>query len=289
MLKSSGEYLNALREGNYLLFLEWPRFVVEHYNPTNSFAQNGDELIELLAFEWLCHGYLEGDAKRVALLYKLHEAEPKILPADLDYALVCITITLFQCMIYQNTKVHSKFFGQEKKTKKEIIAVMNAHSIEPAHFETSLKEQQTQFKEWVGLVTDSQLNLLIGHIEAILKLRNSINNYLDELEKISTEPEPLRGSRISVVKRLAQYLQEQTKLTEEVQLEINTYIAKIRELGPSEWEENYIVTITPVSLTRRALQAMAKVGKLLFQAIPSEEPTLAEKPAGLTQKPQSLC
>ena len=61
MLSSSKEYLQALRDGKYLLFLEWPQFIVGLYKDSQ---QDADDTINLLAFEWLNNGYCENDAKK---------------------------------------------------------------------------------------------------------------------------------------------------------------------------------------------------------------------------------
>lgn len=283
MLKSSAEYLNALRHGHYLQFLQWPAFVVAKYNQANSSAQNGDDLIELLVFELLNSGYDEQDAKLVAMLYKAHDAEPPLLPADLDYSLVSIAITVFQCMVYQSTNSQAKFLSQQEKSKQEVIDLMRTSDLEPSLFEATLKEQKAEFSKWVDCVTEEQFTQLLKNIEPMLKLRCSIVSYLDDLEQITPVPDDLRTSRISVVKRLAKYVQEETQLTESVRLEVNTYVAKIRELNPQKEEEDYLINIAPLSIVTKALRVMADLGMLLFdsETVPNElkKGASAEKPS----------
>ncbi len=283
MLASSKEYLQALRTGNYLLFLEWPRFIVHHYQHAGRTASNGDELIDLLVFEWLNNDYSEGDAKLVALLYKLHDIEPKPLSGDLDYSLISISIAVLQCMIFQSTNLQSTILSKEKMTKREVIDFMIKNSIEPPLFERSLSTQQSQFAKWVDLITTSQLDKVLAKIKPIIDLRQSVMTYLNVLEQSTLGKDDLKTTRISVLQRLSLYIHEQTELTERVRQEVDSYTTKMWDLGPHKFEETHLMSITPFPIMKTTWRFVTDLGIGFFRLFeaPTSEPASAEPKANL--------
>src|ERR1700733_3725814 len=108
MLSSTKEYLQALHEGKYLLFLEWPQFIAAHYQK-EEMSQDADDIISLLVFEWLSNDYSESDAKKIALLCAVNDLATKPIRGSISYALTAISIAVFQCMLYQNNALQNKF------------------------------------------------------------------------------------------------------------------------------------------------------------------------------------
>ncbi|MGL5743177.1 MAG: hypothetical protein ACRCXC_11915 [Legionella sp.] len=105
-LTSSSEYLQALREGKYLLFLEWIDFIAQKYNCTNYLI--ADDAENFLIYEWLSSGYKEVDAQNIVTLYAVYDLESKPLRGKLDYALKSIVIALFICMVFQKHHLSSQ-------------------------------------------------------------------------------------------------------------------------------------------------------------------------------------
>lgn len=263
MLNSSKEYLNALRQGHYLLFLEWPRFMVERYTKDSTITYTGDDLVELLIYEWLHFGFEEEDTKRIALIYKVQEIEPTIFSGDLAYSIITISIAMHQCMIFFENNIHPHFISSVKNTKQEILAFIAEHDIESVDFQISLQTQQTKFNQLVELVSEKQIKEVIKKIEPMLSLRQCLGAYQRALEKPSIVDE-LHSARLALVKRLIKYMQEQTVLTEEVVRALNLYNNKIWELSPSKEEEEYLLAIAPLSLSAKAWRVLADVGGLFF-------------------------
>lgn len=119
MLSSSKEYLQALREGKYLLFLDWPQFIAEKYKE-HSDNQDADDTIHLLVFEWLNNGFNETDAKNIALLYAVHDLSVKPIEGVHSYAFTAILIALSQCMVYQSLNIQDEFISLVEMNKKTV-------------------------------------------------------------------------------------------------------------------------------------------------------------------------
>ena len=222
----------------------------------------------MLVYEWINNGYFEKEAKHVAVLSRvISELGPTFLPPELDYAMVSICIALFHCMVYHSMDIQSTFLFHGKKTKKEIIDLMNTHNIETMDFEFSLNEQRAKFSEWVKSIKENHIISLIEKIKPILQLRVTIINYHDVLDKETTAKDELRLTRMSVIQSLIEYLQDKTSLTEKVNREIALYIDKIRELGPQKFEEEYLNSISPISERKKILHLIIYFGSSLFSSL----------------------
>lgn len=251
MLSSSGEYLSALRGGNYLRFLDWPLFIAQHYSSSNLLEHSGDKMVDFLIFDWLNNGFSEEDVKHIALLYKIQGLRSRPLRGDLEYALIAISAAAIQCMIYQNTDVASKYLCKDKKNNKEVVELMEANSkyLDPSAREKSFNEQNSRFLAWVDEVSAERVRPILQVINPVLELKYCIADYLYALEKAKVPHDELKQSRISVIRRLAQYINEQTAVTEAVRNELTQYSAKLRELRPEKFEEGYLEIISPKSIS----------------------------------------
>lgn len=128
MLSSSSEYIQALREGNYLRFLEWPQFIVHHYATAN-YTQDADDTLNLLIFEWLNNGFCEDDMKHLVILYAVHDMESRPLRENLSYAVIAISIAAFQCMVYQKNNLQAHYLCKDKMNIKEITTFMKSKTV----------------------------------------------------------------------------------------------------------------------------------------------------------------
>ena len=268
MLTSSYEYLKALREGNYLRFLEWPKFIVEHYKGDDR-SQDADDTINLIVFEWLNNGYSEEDAKKTALLFAVYELETKPLKSDLAYAVTAISIAAFQCMMYHVNKLQDKFLTKEKMTSQKISTLMSGIivGLDKSNFDDLLQKQRVSFFSWVAGIDSTKVEKARLQISPIADLRYLAEEYITNLEASKLITDALKSSRLSVVKRLAQYLNEQTELTVQVKDEIEAYVTKIREMKPADSENGYLLRLSPLTLEESTWTFMTKLGISFFNLL----------------------
>ena len=278
MLLSSREYLQALRDGKYLLFLEWPSFIAKHYSDANVFEQSADELVDLLIFDWLNNGFreedehLEEDIKSIALLFKIHGLRSRPLQRNLDYAFTSILAAATQCMTYRKLDLLKKYHCEKALNKQEVTAFMKERNVDfvSADYERALQEQRAQFAVWVAAIPNQKVESTLAEINPMLQLRYKVEEYLDVLERARLPPNDLRGARIGVVRRLVQYVNEQPVLTVEIQREVASYTAKIWDLAPDKFEEAYIITISPRSIADSAWRLFTDLGMGFFHLIQSQ-------------------
>ena len=251
MFSSSKEYLQALREGKYLLFLQWPQFIAGHYSK-DSEPPDADTTVNLLVFEWLNNGFCETDAKQIALLCAVSDLPTKPIRSIIDYALTAISIAVFQCMLYQNNKLHDKFLCQKELNMREVITLIDRvmNEIEKSIFKEMLIEQQIVFYQWVDAVPIQETETATRQISPLVRLRYIAEEYSTLLEAHEAAANDLlKGSRLSVVKRLVSYLNEQTEMTAEFLQEVEIYIAEIKEMQPKGFEKNYLSALSAPSLS----------------------------------------
>ncbi len=268
MLSSSKEYLQALREGKYLLFLEWPQFIASYYSKDNS-SQDADDTVNLLVFEWLNNGFCEADAKQIALLCAVSDLPTKPIRNIMNYALTAISIAVFQCMLYQNNKLQDKFLCQEKKNMQYVIALVNSvmSEIEKSTFEEMLIKQQIVFYKWIDAISSKDAEEAACQISPIAELRYIAEEYSDQLEAYKEDKDSLKSSRLSVVKRLVRHLNEQTEMTVEFKSELNTYITKIKEMQPVDFEKHYLSSLSAPSLLENTWEMITSVGMRFFKLL----------------------
>lgn len=280
MLKSSREYLQALRQSNYLSFLEWPRFIATYYKPPNaSVGFSADNIVDLLVFDWINNGYQPDDARAVAVLYKLNESRANLLPPELSYSALSIFIAVLQCMIYHSTDTYRNYRATSPKSAQEIIELMRIHSLQPSLLASSLQEQQNKFSTLVEHITIKEMDLVLAKITPIVQLRRNAAAYAARLEQSVTEDDGLDPSRLSVVKRLLLYLDEQAELSDSVQEKIKEYVVLIRTLSPRPFEEPYLAKLAPTSLVEKSWRLIATVGYFFSPRHTAQiESTGAEQP-----------
>lgn len=272
MLTSSIEYLKALREGKYLQFLEWPQFLAQHYSNKDEDI-DADETLNLIIFEWLNNGFCEEDAKRMALLTVVHDLESRPIRANLSYVFVSLSIAVFHCMIYQSKNVQQYYLVNEKLTRNEVSQLMKKQSIhlsESAFLEQEQIEKD-KFNSWIETIDGSLVTEAFNHIDSITKFRYLTDDYITALET-PIPNDVLRTSRISVLKSLAKYLNEQTEYTQAVKEEMELYVKQLWAMQPAEFEEHYLKEISPLSFADNALKFVIDYGLKFFSIIQPSAP-----------------
>ncbi|BCA94076.1 hypothetical protein TUM19329_04370 [Legionella antarctica] len=281
MLSSTKEYVQALREGKYLLFLEWPQFIAELYKDGDN-PQDADDTINLLVFEWLNNGFCYEDAKKIALLFAVSDHSSRPLKNNLSYAITAIAIAVFQCMLYQDNNLQGHFLSNEEKSRAEIIKLMNSPiayshestlvNLDDLTFQHLLAKQQAIFFSWVESMPSKEIEVARSLISSLANLRYLVEEYSTQLE-LSEICDELKSSRLSVAKRLAQYLNGQSELSATVTAEIKLYVDKIMNMQPTDFEKQYLLTLSPQSFDK-TWRMITSIGISFFKIIQPMSPTI---------------
>lgn len=248
MLSSSQEYLQALREGNYLRFLGWPQFIAHHYTMKNK-VLDADTISNLLIFDWLNNGFCESDVRHVVILIALQLSELRPFRGTLDYNLACIEGAAQQCLVYQNNQLAAPILSDIVLNQVQINQLMEKQSelCDRDTFDNYLLIEMNRFNKWVSKVPVDLVKEVYQRIIPIIKPRDFVDEYLDSIgderkrqRADHRDDDPLIDTRIVVIHRLKQYINEQYELSVEVSQEIKAYIQKIRKMQPAASEENFL-------------------------------------------------
>jgi len=270
MLNSSVDYIRALRERNYLLFLEWPTFIIKQYCSEDEAQHLGAEALQdLILFEWIRSDCCEQDVRLLVQLYALRRLEQNPLSAQLDYSLTAISVAVIEWMVYQGsgTPMLENDTTGGCNTKKEIVALVKAFTNRMILNEQVSQRQQALFFQWVDEVTLEQIQQIKRSVEPIVTLRTTVFNYLNALKGHETLSDELKASRTGVVTRLFGYVQDQMALTTQVREELHQYVLKIRGLNPQPFEEPYLSSIAPRRVIDNALHRVAALGLRFFATV----------------------
>ncbi|KTC87167.1 helical bundle domain-containing protein [Legionella cincinnatiensis] len=285
MLSSSSEYLKALREGNYLLFLEWVDFITKKYTQ-NDHILDADDTTNSLIFEWLTNGYSEEDAKKLALLHAVYDLESKPLQGKLDYAFKTIIVALFLCIVFHkhNLCVQS---DSPKVTRRKINRLIEQCSkqLSPSLYRSSLVGVQIEFFQWVDNSNKHEVNVIFHKIHAITRLRYLLEDYILHLERSKKEQDELHTARLSLAKRFLTYIYEQLEFTPKVADEITKYVNALRELHPDKWEEEHLDALSPPSALDNTWRWVTGIGIGFFNLVLHKK-SIGELISGQSETPQ---
>lgn len=268
MLTSSREYLQALREGKFLLFLEWPQFIAQHYSNDKDMI-DADETLNLIIFEWLNNGFCDNDVKQMALLTKVHDLEAMPIRAGLSYAFISLSIAMYHCMIFDAAKVQSHFLTQEPLTGKQACDFTRKQSVlldKTVFVELEIKTRDS-FLTLLDTVDNKLVTQAFARIYSITKFRYLIDQYITELECTRNPLDQLLNARISLVKSLANFLNEQSEYTDKVKEEMGVYVKQIWEMQPLDFEGDYLNCIYPLSIVDNAWKLVTDYGLKFFSML----------------------
>lgn len=268
MLSSSSEYINALREGHYLLFLQWVDFITKKYE-----TKGADDLVNVLIFEWLSHSYSEEDAKKLAILQAVFEMESKPLQGKLDYSLKIISQALFLCMVFQKSAMDIQRLSQNQITGRTIDKLIGEKlaQLNPFTYEKRLEDAQMQFYEWVESADEKEVVDALAKINAVTAPRYLLEDYILHLERIKIKDDELYSARLSMAKRFLGYLYKQTEMSPKVAHVITTYVNSLRELHPSKGELECLNNISPPSAREYAWRWATGIGISFFSIVLREK------------------
>lgn len=271
MLLSTQDYFDALRKGNYLAFLEWPQFVGRNYQQKSQ-GLTADELVNLLLFEAVNNGFSCDDVRAVALLCSVREKHTGLLRGALDYALTTISVVSIQFMMYWRAGLAEHLLACDKQTSKEIEQLISScNALLDTSSQALLESDQNGFYLWVEEASVESIKQVEQQLRAMLSLRNNADDYIALLEIKQSLTDLLQPQRLSVLKRLASYLNDSTQLSADIDVQIAQYVAVIWQLNPEQWEEDYLNKLSPFSLEHSFWQGLTTVGITFFKLLQPEE------------------
>ncbi len=276
MLSSSSEYLEALRVGNYLLFLEWPLFVLKHYSAEGK-AEGTDFLMDCLVFEWLKQGSCEQDAQHLALLHAVYEVEPCLLVGQLAFNLMSVYSALFVCMALQTHDLHGHVLPQETLTGPQIITFMNKITEnEKGDSHHGIRDEFIKRSQEVDPILVKTVYKKIHEIRQPILI---IEKYIEALAWDQREQSDIRlyDARLAIAKGLLVFLRKQEALTDAIRLEIDLSIEAIRQKQPMFWESEYLELLSPPSLKTKALLFVHSLRSRFFEMVLPQRPVIRDK------------
>ena len=275
MLTSSIEYLQALRNGNYLRFLEWPQFIAQHYADPN-YTIGADETVPLIIFEWLNNGFCEEDIKHMAVLDVVQELDSSPIRGRLSYAFTSLSLALISCMVYQSTNTQSNFIKQGTVTSKVVCELMQKQSalIDESQFAEQQQIALNRLMHYKEISERKVVARAFEQINSITQFRYLTEDYISTLENTQIAEDKLRTSRISMLKSLAHYLNEQMEYTDQVKEEIGLYVTQLWAMNPADFEEEYLNNISSYSFVANFWKMAVTYG-LKFFSILQPSTTLA--------------
>jgi hypothetical protein len=302
MWSSTSEYFTALRNEDYLHFLEWPAFVGMKYRKKDQ-ELGPEALINCLVFEWLKYGYKEEDMKRIAILYAIYELDVLIEAKDL-YALMTITSVLCICMIFdkyelklsdelqlikdageiyllietQNNILNEKIKNLSQQSDSKMDGLINQSENIGDDFEKTLVAMSAKFMKEVSQVEKSQATLTAKKIGNITQMLSVIKQYHEDLQSVPIEEQnELFQLRIGIVLSLYSYVQGQKELTNEASLKIVEHVQAIRSRNPKEWEERHLQNIVPPRLMEKAFGMVSYLSRGFFTCITPKVANASQK------------
>ncbi|WP_298623749.1 helical bundle domain-containing protein [uncultured Legionella sp.] len=272
MLTSSSEYLQALRAGKFLLFLEWPQFIAFRYS-TEKNPIDAEDTLNLIIFEWLNNGFCDDDVKQMALLTRVHDLETMPIRSHLSYAFISLSITMFHCMIVHATNTQNHFLHQSPLSGKQVCEFIKQQNalIDKALFaEQELKTRDT-FSALLDTIEQKQISQAFKRIYSITQFRYLIDQYLTELDNRLMPNDQLLTARLSLLKSLAYYMNQQMEYTEQVNDEMRGYVKQIWAMQPADFEEPYLNCIYPISIVDNAWKLVTDYGLKFFSILQPPE------------------
>lgn len=249
MLSSSSEYLMALRERDFLLFLEWPNFVAHKYGRPDA-PLSGDGLMDCLVFEWLSYGFRDEDIEHMAILYAISELTTLLHSGVLMFQLMTTATALFSCMAFHTLNLDGTNFPiglNEREINKFMDEKTRIGDRGPELFNESTSLVRHDFLKRTSLINESEVLISCKKIYDINFVLHAVSEYKDKLycEEDKDKGNGLCYTRLGVVEAFLSYLKGQTELGDKALSEINNYVTLLRKAQPKKWEEKYLDKIAP--------------------------------------------
>ncbi|MDP3267479.1 MAG: helical bundle domain-containing protein [Legionella sp.] len=285
MLTSTIEYLQALRSGDYLRFLEWPSFIAHHYK-NEDYVLNVDEITDLLVFEWINKGFETVDMNHLTLLETVYNLDSKPIRGKLDSAFSSIMMAAYRIMIYQNHNLIDCYYSPPHiHTAAEVIRFMVSNEKRSSHLNFT--------EEWNALnkkISSLQSELNLAEIEkaknkivAIAEFRYEIEDYLLALEGAKGLNDKLLISRMGVISNLAVKLSMETEITDEVKIALDTAVESVCKMQPASFEKRFLKFLSPTAYTEAVANVWtfsAQIGMTFFNYLQFNTQTKLQAESG---------
>lgn len=278
----TAEYLSALRQGKYLLFLQWPDSIAESGKNDKAIAYAADDLRQLLAFKWLQHGFELDDAEGVVLLYALLLRENSIR-GHLAYAITTMVQVVTQCMAYRHFRLdvvsnqdlsHSEILQYMQEKERAVGVAEFVKVLISAEEQLGIKSQSVDKKQLdeanakIRLITDICYELddyLVGEAHNPIRVGEA------HTPTQEAETDQLKTSRLNVLKRFLSYMNQQTELSKAVVEEMAQYIHTIKQMKPTQREQELLKKIMTPSVLENTLGTIVGYGVTFFKALSGSE------------------
>lgn len=268
MLSSSTEYFEALKQEQYLLFLNWPIFVAEKYASADKLL-SADSLMDCLIYEWLNSQQIPRVYDNIIELYALYQSQPSILQiGQLEFSLMSIVTALFVSQALCSTSTNLASITQDSQSLSVLTAKLDSitdnYGMERLNKDTA--ELQEIFMSKVNLVTNTRLQILSKTFLKILHPLTIVDDYIKRLlsQFKKTERNPLLEDRLICAQSLSAYLHEQYQLTDYVQSQINLFVTEIRDKQPEPVEEAYLNELMPLTFTKKVSMLLSNFNGQFF-------------------------
>ncbi|WP_133136860.1 helical bundle domain-containing protein [Legionella rowbothamii] len=271
MLSSSSEYLMALRERDFLLFLEWPNFVAKKYGKSDE-PLGGDALMDCLIFEWLSYGFRDEDIEHMAILYAISELTTLLHSGVLMYQLMTTTSALFSCIAFHTLNLNDTDFPVGVN-EREIFKFMDEKTRmgwgSSSLFSESLSLVRHDFLKRTSLINEAQVLISCKKIYDINFVLHEVSEYKNKLyrEEDKEKGNSLCYTRLGIAEALLSYLKKQTELGDKALSEINNYVMLLRKAQPKKWEEKFLDKIAPPSLLMQVSKTLLTYCAFFFSKI----------------------
>lgn len=272
MLSSSFEYLMALREGEYLRFLQWPAFVARKYGSVSS-PIGGDALMDCLVFEWISYGYQKQDSEQMAVLYAVYESQPHVLyTGELVYQLTTTVSALFSCMAFHQHSIIEAIFPYHNLNEKQVCQFITEKTalIRQDIFTDSVALIRDEFMKRVEHLAEEQtVHSASEEIYKITRLLSIFESYEADLNLKQTKEQwqGLSTIRHHILLSVISYLRVQSEFTPRVARDIIAYVNLIRCQQPEAWEKNYLEQISPYSLSEKTMGSLTYFCERFFKGV----------------------
>ncbi|QBS12748.1 hypothetical protein E4T54_08320 [Legionella geestiana] len=242
MLSSTTEYLEALRQGDFLRAVEWVEFVRQRYP---GIVQNSDALLPLCTFELLNKGFTPDDIVHFEVLYALLFEEERVFQ-HLDFDATTLFNAGLQAWVWINAHVASQYYHRS-----EI----------PLDARACLELMQEKPEGWGDAQNNHAIEqtLLVikarGHgrgievaskIRRVLEVRETLQTYEKHLrDHLAHTPDFAADSRLQALQRTLAAVMEDARV-ETVNARVEALAAELRRLSPRECERVWLDTLSPL-------------------------------------------
>ncbi len=247
----SDVYIQALRQGDYLRFLQWAPVLIENYDATSIAAEH---LISIATYKWLQAGFTEEDIEHMAIVQAIMNDEHCPVAGYLAYTATFLIAASLQNMVYQANDISDFYLSDSVLGRDEIIRFMERdNGILTAQENSEQLSQQAKVLSCKADAYQKEIKTALYHLECLQKPKHVINAYIEALDvRLKKAPDKMMSMRAGVAKALQKQIAE-AQDSETINALIPAYLEKLKALGMPLDEMESFNQIVPVPLSERFL------------------------------------